>query len=212
MRVDPAGRVRLPQRYPFFVQLLDAVRAVPGRAVGGPDDQSALDRNMGWDAVLPGRPYDPVSDSAFGRIVSPGYFETIGIRVVAGRDFDTRDIRSAQAVVAINETLAAQLDRAAAGSTGIAPGGERNRAPRRRCRGRREARRARQAVGARSVRAAGQAPSFFDAFDLVVRAERPSALLPAIRDAIWRWTRTRRSAHPSNCRRSWIAACARSGC
>ena len=186
MRVDPAGRVRLPQRYPFFVQLLGAVRAVPGVQSAALTINLPLDRNMGWDAVLPGRPYDPVSDSAFGRIVSPGYFETVGIRVVAGRDFDARDIRSAQAVVAINETMAAQLaalGRNPLASSLVVNGTERHVVAV-------VADVKHEALDKGSGREVyvpqGQAPAFFAAFDLVVRAERPVALVPAIRNAIWR--------------------------
>ena len=185
MRVDPAGRVPLPERYPFFVRMLDAVRAVPGVQSAALTINLPLDRNMGWDAVLPGRAYDPVSNSAFARIVSPGYFETIGIRVVAGRDFDTRDIRSSQAVVAINETLAAQLarqGRAPLASSLVVNGTERRVVAI-------VADVKHEALDKQSGREVylpqAQAPAFFAAFDLVVRGERPSALVPAIRDAIW---------------------------
>jgi predicted permease len=186
MRVDPAGRVRMPQRYPFFVQLLDAVRAVPGVQAAALTINLPLDRNMGWDAVLPGRPYDPVSDSAFGRIVSPGYFETIGIRVVAGRDFDARDIRSSQAVAAVNETLAAQLT--AQGRDPLASSLVVNGTERRVIAVVADVKH--EALDKRSGREVyvpqGQAPAFFAAFDLVVRGDRPLALTPAIRDAVWR--------------------------
>lgn len=185
MRVDPAGRVRMPERYPFFVQLLDAVRATPGVQSAALTINLPLDRNMGWDAVLPGQPVDPQSDAAFGRIVSPGYFETIGIRVVAGRDFDTRDVRPSQAVVAINETFAAQLT--AQGRDPLASNLVVNGTERRIVAVVADVKH--EALDKRSGREVyipqGQAPSFFAAFDLVVRAERPSALVPAIRDAIW---------------------------
>ena len=42
-------------------------------------------------------------------LVSPAYFRTMGIRLVAGRDFDERDSRSSPRVAVINESLARRL-------------------------------------------------------------------------------------------------------
>ena len=155
MRVDPAGRLRVPQRYPFFVRLLDAVKAVPGVQSAALTVNLPLDRNMGSDAVLPGRASDPISDSAFLRIVSPGYFQTVGIRVLSGRDFDGGDGRSAQAVVAVNDTLARRARRSRPRSDRDHARRQRDRTANRGRGGRREARVARRSVGPRSVPAAG---------------------------------------------------------
>jgi predicted permease len=186
MRVDIAGRLRLPQRYPFFVQLLDAVRAVPGVQSAALTINLPLDRNMGWDAVVPGRPFDPVTDTAFGRIVSPGYFETTGIRIVGGRDFDSRDSRPSQAVVAINETLAKQLTAQGRDplATSLVVNGTERRVVAVVADVKHES--LDKASGREVYVPQAQAPAFFSAFDLVVRADRPTALVPAIRDAIWR--------------------------
>ena len=45
----------------------------------------------------------------YQNIVSPGHFLTLGIPLVAGRDFDARDRTGATPVVIINETLARRL-------------------------------------------------------------------------------------------------------
>ena len=42
-------------------------------------------------------------------VVGPGYFRTLGIRLVAGRDFSERDDVGSPAVVAINEAMARRL-------------------------------------------------------------------------------------------------------
>jgi putative ABC transport system permease protein len=187
IRVDPAGRLAAPARLPFFSQVIETVEAVPGV------DSAALtihvpmgDRpSMGWDAIPEGREYNPASDNAAGRIVSPGYFQTVGIRIVDGRDFDWRDVRPNPSVMAINETFARRLR--AEGHDPL------------------QARflvlgNVRQIVavvtdvkhrsldgdaGREVYIPMGQAPGFFQAYDLVVRATDPIALVPAIREAIW---------------------------
>jgi putative ABC transport system permease protein len=58
------------------------------------------------------------TDEAFGpdvdrqvrvRLVSPGYFTTLGIAMTEGRDFDERDTRTGRRVVIVNDTLARRL-------------------------------------------------------------------------------------------------------
>jgi ABC-type antimicrobial peptide transport system permease subunit len=140
---------------------------------------------MGWDAIPEGREHNPANDNAAGRIVSPGYFGTIGIHIVAGRDFDSNDLRSRPFVMAINETFARQIrtqggDPLRSQFTVLGS--------------------VRQVVAVVSdVRHRGldgeagreayipmaQAPGFFQAYDLVVRAADPLALVPSIRAAIW---------------------------
>jgi predicted permease len=46
---------------------------------------------------------------AFFVPVSPGYFQTLGIPLLAGRDFDGRDIQSPERVAIMNETMARNL-------------------------------------------------------------------------------------------------------
>lgn len=187
IRVDPAGRLPGSARLPFFDQVIERVRAVPGV------DSAALtihvpmgDRpSMGWDAIPEGQKADPFKDIVAGRIVSPGFFEAAGIRIVGGRDFDARDVRPNPFVMAINESFARRLR--AEGRDPL------------------EARflvlgNVRQVVAVvadvkhRSLDAdtgreayipIAQAPTFFQSYDLVMRAENADALVPAIREAIW---------------------------
>jgi len=186
MRVDPAGRLPGAARLPFFDRVLDSVRALPGVESAALTIHVPMgDRpSMGWDAIPEGRQYNPATDSAAGRIVSAGYFAAIGVRIVDGRDFDASDVRSRPLVMAINETFARAI----------------------RAEGR-DPMRARFTVlgNVREVVAvvsdvkhrtldgdAGreayipiwQAPGFFQAYDLVVRAADPVALVPSIRAAI----------------------------
>jgi predicted permease len=186
IRVDPAGRLEGPARLPFFDRVLESVKALPEVESAALTIHVPMgDRpSMGWDAIPEGSQYHPATDNAAGRIVSPGYFDTIGVLIVEGRDFDGGDVRSRPFVMAINETFARRI----------------------RAEGR-DPLRARFTVlgNVRQVVAVvsdvkhraldgdagrevyipmGQAPGFFQAYDLVVRAADPLALVPSIRSAI----------------------------
>jgi predicted permease len=187
IRVDPAGRVAPPARPLFFDRVLENVRAVPGVQSAALTIHVPMgDRpSMGWDAIPEGRDYNPVTDDTAGRIVSSGYFRAAGIPMVAGRDFDASDVRPHPFVMAINETFAGRI-RAEGGDPLLA-----------RFRVLGNVRQVVAVVGDVKHRGLdgeagrevyiplGQAPSFFQAYDLVVRAPDPVALLPSIRSAIW---------------------------
>ena len=187
IRVDPAGRLRGPDRLPFFDQVLERVRRIPGvRSAALTIHVPMGDRpSMGWDAIPQGRPHDPVNDNAAGRIVSPGYFATAGIRLLEGRDFDSRDARPNPFVMAINETFARRIR---------AEGGDPLRTRMFALGNVREIVAVvsdvkHQGLDTEAGREAyipiAQAPTFFQAYDLIVRAAEPLALVPAVRDAIW---------------------------
>jgi predicted permease len=185
MRVDPAGRVAPPARTPFFNDVLGAVSAVPGVEAAALTMHLPMGRNMVWDVMIPERPYDRAADNGFARLVSPGYFRTAGIRMLAGRDFDSRDQRSAPWVMAINQTLARRLEALGRDPLGAALTVNGT---------------ARQVIaivadvkhqalddesGREFYIPYMQAPSFFEEYDLVVRAADPMLLVPSIREAIW---------------------------
>jgi putative ABC transport system permease protein len=187
IRVDPAGRLKGPDRLPFFHQVVERVEAVPGVESAALTIHVPMgDRpSMGWDAVPQGRQHNPVVDNAAGRIVSPGYFGTAGIRIVSGRDFDSRDVRPNPFVMAINETFARRIR------------GEGRDPLRERLLVLGNVREVVAVVSdvkhlsldAEATREAyipmGQAPTFFQSYDLIVRATDPIGLVPSIRDAIW---------------------------
>jgi putative ABC transport system permease protein len=189
IRVDPAGRLTGPARLPFFSEVLDRVRAVPGvEAVALTIHLPMGDRpSMGWDAIPEGRTDkpDPVSDNAAGRIVSPGYFRSVGIPTIAGRDFDARDRRPNPFVMAVNETFARQIrsqGREPLGARFLVLGNVREVVS---VVGDVKHQGLDRETGREVYIPMAQAPTFFQAYDLVVRAADPLALLPAIRTAIW---------------------------
>ena len=117
MLVDPLGSAYpTPEKLQqFFDQVETEVRTVPG--VG----------DVGWSTAL------PLGDSVFGeypfhyevigdapldaarqptaayQIVSPTYFSTLELPIVAGRAFDSRDTREGPRVVIVNEAFARSL-------------------------------------------------------------------------------------------------------
>jgi predicted permease len=186
MRIDPAGRLPAPERHPFFARVIEEASAVPGVESVALTINLPMDRNMGWDAVPPGGAPVPVRDAAFGRIVSPGYFRTAGIPLTAGRDFDARDRRESPGVMAINETFARRLRAEGADPLSrrfIVLGQPRQVVA---VVGDIRHQSLDQEPGQEVYIPYTQAPQFFQSYDLVVRASDPAALVPGLRQAIWR--------------------------
>lgn len=102
----------------FFTQLLERVAALPGVQSAGGTSLVPLEVG-GWEE-RPGRgwsnqvfaiegrsaPTNPAAQSADPRVVTPGYFETLGIPLRAGRFFARSDGANAPAVALVNETMA----------------------------------------------------------------------------------------------------------
>ncbi len=67
----------------------------------------------------------PGDDAALANVVGPGFFRTLGIPLVRGRDFDRQDIEGRPAVAVINETMASRFfpDQEAIGQRFNAGGG-----------------------------------------------------------------------------------------
>ena len=97
------------QQAAFYEQALERIRSIPdvvtaGAAVTlpiGGDDFSASYTIEGRALAIAG--HEP---SAGYQVVTPGYFAAMGIPIIAGRDFDTSDVRGGAAVVLINHALA----------------------------------------------------------------------------------------------------------
>jgi predicted permease len=88
----------------FYTRVVDRVRTLPGEKAAA----TALGINFAWgfkmklDPLVPGgAPYDV---STFG--VNPGYFNTFGARILAGRDFNAADAAKKEQVYIISEHLA----------------------------------------------------------------------------------------------------------
>jgi predicted permease len=89
-------------------RLLAAVKDLPGVESAALADSPPLGFHTGWDIYLPGytpKPDEPRDSPSVG-LVSPGYFATIGIPLLAGRDIDTRDVEGTRDVMVVNQTFA----------------------------------------------------------------------------------------------------------
>lgn len=111
VRVDPdASYSTQAQQNAYFDDVLHRVRAIPGITAAGLTDNLPLGRNRSWGTPAKGQVYPPGKfPSSFIRIVTDGYREALGIKLVAGRDLSERDRPETEPVIAINETLARTL-------------------------------------------------------------------------------------------------------
>ena len=95
----------------FYGQLLAQVRAVPGVRVAGASTGLPLSVNSGdWSFDIDGRDPDPGNrPRADWFVVTPGYFEALGIRLVSGRLPAEQDDDHGLPVLFLNESAARTL-------------------------------------------------------------------------------------------------------
>jgi predicted permease len=112
MRVDPSFRfASSAQRNSYIDEVLQRTRSLPGMRAAGLTDVLPFAGDRSWQVsgkgqIYPKGQYPP---EPFVRVVSEGYFESLGIRLQAGRGFTERDRESSEPVVIVNETLARTL-------------------------------------------------------------------------------------------------------
>ena len=100
------------QRIAFTRELLGRLQAIPGVQAAETVVPLPL---TGYDYVrvflVEGRPEPPPSEplTAHIRIVTPGFFRTLGIRVLRGRVFTFQDDQPSVPVVLVNETMANRI-------------------------------------------------------------------------------------------------------
>jgi predicted permease len=94
------------RRAPVLQEILARVRALPGIEAAGLTDMLPLDRNRSWSMTAPENANDRKSHSTFVYVVSPGYLETMGIRLLRGRDVPWREEPDTPPGILINEACA----------------------------------------------------------------------------------------------------------
>jgi putative ABC transport system permease protein len=88
-------------------EVLERVRALPGVEGAAVSDILPLERNRSWGLMAKGRVFSEKKDySAFVHVVTPGYFDAMGMRLREGRDFTWHDTPESEPVVIINQAAA----------------------------------------------------------------------------------------------------------
>ncbi len=92
----------------LYQRFFDRIRTLPGVEQASMSAFLPLGENHGrHDTYIDGYEFGPDEYNVFLRnMVSPEYFETMGIAIVRGRSFDGRDREDSKPVALINETMA----------------------------------------------------------------------------------------------------------
>ena len=93
----------------FFEEHLDRVSALPGVVAATGANSLPLNGHWGWFYSVEGKPEPAEGEPnpvVLNRVVAPGYFQAMGIRLAAGRGFDRLDGREdGDRAVVVNETF-----------------------------------------------------------------------------------------------------------
>ncbi len=91
-------------------EVLHRVGAIPGMETVAITDSLPMSRNRSWGIRAEGKSYrDGELQGTFVSVVSPGYLDAIGMRLVKGRDLAWTDVDPKMGAVIINETVARAL-------------------------------------------------------------------------------------------------------
>jgi putative ABC transport system permease protein len=100
------------QQVRFFSQALERIRQVPGVVSAAAIDSLPMRSTSGrfFDFLIEGRATrDGEWPNAASRTVTPGYFATMGIPILGGREFTDEDDENASGVIVINQVMAEQF-------------------------------------------------------------------------------------------------------
>src|ERR1700686_5227608 len=106
---------RTPQQvvdfYKESVRQIDALPGVTDTAVGmiAPWRDAGGGFDVGLQFSGDGHVHDKDDPRALWRSISPGFFTSLGVPIIAGRDFNALDDQNAEPVVIVNATLARQM-------------------------------------------------------------------------------------------------------
>ncbi len=95
-------------RSALFMQSLERLRAVPGVAAAAGAEITPVS-GSGWNARVKADGYEPASDNeamSWQNAVTTGYFDALGVRRIAGRDFDATDTPNSRPVAIVDESMA----------------------------------------------------------------------------------------------------------
>jgi putative ABC transport system permease protein len=105
-----------PEEMAFYLEALHRVGELPGVdrvALGSFVPWRDADGTFGGSVSFAAEGYTPADGEenprARLRVVSPGFFDTLGVPIVAGRDFTTDDRQDSERVVIVSQALAERL-------------------------------------------------------------------------------------------------------
>lgn len=91
----------------FYDRVINEVKAIPGvKSAAYTSFLPMVMRGGIWNVRIPGRAEDRAEDKVSMRFITPGYFATMGVPLLKGRDFGPFDTREAPAVVVVSQSFA----------------------------------------------------------------------------------------------------------
>lgn len=95
---------KVDQLYSFYTELLNSIEALPGVKHAAAISRLPLNGGTGSNATLEGREEEKAKHVEI-KTSTAGYFQAIGITMLAGRDFTVQDSASVQPGVIINQRM-----------------------------------------------------------------------------------------------------------
>jgi predicted permease len=114
LRVSPVG-ARYQKDEPvreYLTQVNDRIRAIPGVLASGTSSQIPFGGNFDttWLHIDGKMNANPALDPSAERyVISDGYLEAMGIRLLRGRDFSSSDAQTSEQVMLVNQTAAREI-------------------------------------------------------------------------------------------------------
>ncbi len=95
---------RPEEKIAFFLRYLDRLRGLPGVTAAGAGDSVPLEQYV-HIGVVTIKGYGQTKIPINAGLITPGYFEALGTRLLAGRFFEERDLRSKTRDLIVNEAF-----------------------------------------------------------------------------------------------------------
>jgi hypothetical protein len=112
LQIDPQSAGYKPERlFGFYRQLHDSLATIPGVTNVAYSIYSPMSgNNLNGQVVIEGQSYPPGQEpGASWNRISPGYFDTVGTRLLDGRKFTEEDDATSPHVAIVNEAFIKQL-------------------------------------------------------------------------------------------------------
>lgn len=112
LEIEPSATMTAAQRNALFASLVQEIQAQPGVVRASLINLLPIEEPFNdWQVWPAGQPRPPLQDavSPYARWVTPGYFATMHIRLLRGRDISAADIDGRQPVIILSNGAASRL-------------------------------------------------------------------------------------------------------